>query len=54
MTFIKMAVAWALFIGMIYFYAMLPIASLQLLPFLLFGTVMLLTGIWDEAGGYKR
>lgn len=54
MTFVKMAVAWGLFIGMIFFYAMLPIASLQLLPFLFFGCISLLVGFWDEAGGYRR
>ena len=54
MTFVKMAVAWGLFIGMIFFYAMLPIASLQLLPFLFFGCISLLVGLWDEAGGYRR
>lgn len=54
MVTLKMAVACGLFVGMIFFYAMLPIASLQLLPFLFFGCISLLVGIWDEAGGYKR
>lgn len=54
MVTLKMAIAWALFVGMLFFYAMLPIASLQLLPFLFFGTISLLVGIWDEAGGYRR
>lgn len=54
MVTLKMAIAWALFVGMLFFYAMLPIASLQLLPFLFFGCISLLVGIWDEAGGYRR
>lgn len=54
MTLVKMTIAWSLFIGMFYFYAMLPIASLQLLPFLFFGCISLLVGLWDEAGGYRR
>jgi len=47
---IKVGMGWALFLIMTIFYEMLPIASLQLLPFLFFGTVCLLSSLHDDAG----
>jgi hypothetical protein len=49
-TAIKIGLGWLLFLVMALFYAMLPIASLQLLPFLFFGVVCLLTSLYDDAG----
>ncbi len=49
-TAIKIGIGWTLFLIMGLFYAMLPIASLQLLPFLFFGVVCLLTSLYDDAG----
>lgn len=49
-TVIKVTAGWGAFLLMSLFYAMLPIASLQLLPFLFFGTVCLLTSIYDDTG----
>jgi hypothetical protein len=46
---IKIAMGWGMFLMMTVFYAMLPIASLQLLPFLFFGIVCLLSSFYDEA-----
>ena len=49
-TIIKVAFGWGMFLIMALFYAMLPIASLQLLPFLFFGCVCLLSSIYDDTG----
>ncbi|HSC86701.1 MAG TPA: hypothetical protein VLC09_05495 [Polyangiaceae bacterium] len=49
-TAVKIGIGWVLFLVMALFYAMLPIASLQLLPFLFFGVVCLLTSLYDDAG----
>lgn len=46
---IKIAAGWGTFLLMTWFYAMLPIASLQLLPFLFFGCVCLLSAFYDDA-----
>jgi hypothetical protein len=46
---IKIGAAWGIFLIMTLFYAMLPIASLQLLPFLFFGCVCLLSAYYDDA-----
>lgn len=49
-TLVKLGIGWALFIIMAFFYAMLPLASLGMLPFLFFGCVCLLSSLHDEAG----
>lgn len=41
------------FVMMTLFYTMLPIAGLQLLPFLFFGCVCLITGVADDLGLYR-
>ena len=41
------------FLMMTLFYTMLPIAGLQLLPFLFFGCVCLITGVADDLGLYR-
>jgi len=53
MVMLQMAVACALFVGMLFFYAMLPIASLLRFPIIFFACISLLVGIWEEAGGYR-
>lgn len=51
---IKLSTAILLFIGFTFFYTMLPLAGLQLLPFLFFGTVALIAGVADDLGLYNR
>lgn len=41
------------FLMMTLFYTMIPIAGLQLLPFLFFGCVSLIVGVCDDLGLYR-
>lgn len=49
---IKIIATVFVFLGMTLFYTMLPIAGLQLLPFLFFGCVCLIVGVADDLGAY--
>jgi hypothetical protein len=51
--FFKLAVAGVVCLSAIFFYTMLPIAGLQLLPFLFFGCVCMVVGIADDLGLYR-
>lgn len=41
------------FLMMTLFYTILPIAGLQLLPFLFFGCICLIVGVADDLGLYR-
>lgn len=47
------AMTVGVFVMMTLFYTMLPIAGLQLLPFLFFGCICLIVGVADELGLYR-
>lgn len=49
---IKIGLGVSSFVGFAFFYTMLPIAGLQLLPFIFFGNVALVVGIADDLGAY--
>lgn len=49
-TLAKVLMGWSMFLGMSLFYAMLPIASIQLLPIIFFGCVCLLSSLYDDTG----
>jgi hypothetical protein len=47
------AMTVGVFVMMTLFYTMLPIAGLQLLPFLFFGCICLIVGVADDLGLYR-
>jgi hypothetical protein len=49
---IKIIATVGVFLGMTLFYTMIPLAGLQLLPFLFFGCVCLVVGVADDLGAY--
>lgn len=50
---IRIMGAVMMFVMMTFFYTMLPIAGLQLLPFLFFGCISLIVGVCDDLGVYR-
>ena len=50
---IRIMGAVMMFVIMTFFYTMLPIAGLQLLPFLFFGCISLIVGVCDDLGVYR-
>ena len=49
---LKIAGTVGVFLMFCLFYTILPLAGLQLLPFLFFGTVCLIVGVADDMGAY--
>ncbi len=49
---LKIAATVGVFLMFTLFYTILPLAGLQLLPFLFFGCVMLIVGVADDLGAY--
>ena len=49
---LKIAATVGAFLMFTLFYTILPLAGLQLLPFLFFGTVCLIVGVADDLGAY--
>lgn len=47
------ALTLLVFLVMTLFYTIIPIAGLQLLPFLFFGCVCLVVGVCDDLGLYR-
>lgn len=50
---VKISGTLVVFLIFMLFYTILPIAGLQLLPFLFFGCVALIVGVCDDLGVYR-